>query len=462
METPEGPKQEEEEDLFDEEVPFDISTDESHGGLDDELASDLEIGSEVEELAEGFVGGEPEAEWEFGNLIPTAPDDGADASDDDAGPAEFDHSIGLVELRDENLDDASVGIDDGEPLFAPAPADVADDDEPQELFRDWELELPDESRIPDAVRMWQATTADAGRRLEALCATDQHVLAGGDGLLVCDADGLRQTALPSGLIALRACPGTHDVLAVTRHGEIWRLSPPGFTTPVNVDYKSSLAAHESLASAPQLTRWSKPQGAAEFVALTANGKLLSAGVADAQFRQFHVPRRVSQLPLETERPLLLSLDQDGAWLLESEHSRGPWRERALPHAMLQRLQSGPFCWAEQQGHVVFGGPYLGLVVSRPNTPAELESVPGCVGVTAIALGERRGSLRIWAALSHEISGSTDLVQIDADTLHATRVARFESTWDSDFAPVRALVWHAQRAALYAAGEFGLYGFEPGT
>ncbi|HEU5076668.1 MAG TPA: hypothetical protein VFU02_20905, partial [Polyangiaceae bacterium] len=97
----------EDEELFDEGAPFDVEGDETPLGLDDEEASDLDIGSDLQQTEDDIADADQGLDWDMGGILPTAPVEISD-DDDAAGPDGFDPTIGVRELAAEDLDDSSL------------------------------------------------------------------------------------------------------------------------------------------------------------------------------------------------------------------------------------------------------------------------------------------------------------------------------------------------------------------
>lgn len=455
METPDSIRKEldEDEELFDEGTPFEVETDETPVGLDDEEAADLDIGSDLQQTADNIADGDQGLDWDMSGILPSAPVDTAD-NDDVAGPDGFDPTIGVSELQSENLDDASLGFEGMETLLVPDLGDWRGDEKEQVLFDDRELELPDESNIKDAPRLWSACFEQPGR-FEALAATERQLFVGGAELIVFDEGELRAVVCPSGLTRIRAFGGTPArVLGATKSGVLLDFPPPHYAHPTLLD---TAAAHEPKDEGrrpPTIATWSD----AACTVLTGAGRLLRLGGGSLSADPLGAEHRVVKLPLDADRPLVLVQSERGLSVSETEDAR-PSARRTTPleRRLAKSLAEDPFEFAVQGPYVVFAGSRIGVVVLDTRAQS-YQRVPGCVAVAALAAGRHAGQPHFWVALNHEISGRTDLVQIDPTTATATRIASTETVFDDEFAPARALAWAPRGRILYVAGDFGVRGF----
>lgn len=457
METPDSIRNEldEDEELFDEGTPFDVDPDETPHGLDDEDASDLDIGSDLQQTEDTIADGDQGLDWDMGGILPAAPVD-TSGNDDAAGPDGFDPTIGVSELAVENLDDSSLGFETTEALLVPDLSDWRGDDKEQVLFDDRELELPDESSIEDAARSWSACFEQGGR-FEALAATDRQLFAGGEQLLVFDAGEFRAVPCPSGLtrlVPLGRAPAA-PVLGVTKSGTLLRFPAPHYAHPVTLSTASEPGdPRDDGRRPPTLVIWSD----AACAVLTGAGRLLL--LVNGALRPLAVGTQhpIVQLPLETDRPLVMVRGDRGLCLQGADSWGGSeWRTIPVEPRWAKSLAEDPFEFAAQGPYIVFASSRFGVLVLDTRTRS-FQRVPGCVAVTALTAGQQAGELRFWAALSHEITGRTDLIQIDPATVTATRLASTETVFDDEFAPARALAWASSAQVLYLAGDFGLKGF----
>jgi len=461
VETPNSIREEldEEEELFDEGTPFVVETDETPVGLDDEEAADLDIGSDLQQTADNIADGDQGLDWDMSGILPSAPHD-ADDNDDAAGPDGFDPTIGVSELASENLDDASLGFEAMESLLVPDLGDWRGDEKEQVLFDDRELELPDESNIKDAPALWRGCFEQPGR-FEALAATERQLFVGGAELIVFDEGELRAVPCPSGLTRICAFGGTPArVLGTTKRGVLLDFPAPHYAHPTLLDTAAASEQRDEGRRPPTIVTW--PDSAC--AVLTGAGRLLrlcssnSAGGGSARVEPLGPEHPVVKLPLDTDRPLVLVQGERGLGLSEAEGTRAcAWRMTPLEPRWAKSLAEEPFEFAVQGPYIAFAGSRIGVVVLDTRVQS-YQRVPGCVAVAALAAGRQAGEPRFWAALNHEISGRTDLVQIDPTTATAIRIASTETVFDDEFAPARALAWAPKGRILYVAGDFGVRGF----
>lgn len=444
----------EEEELFDEDTPFEVDADETPLGLDDDEASDLDIGSDLQQTEDDIADADQSLDWDMGGILPAAPVELSD-TDDAAGPDGFDPTIGVSELVAEDLDDSSLGFEATETLIVPDTSDWRGDEKEQVLFDDRELELPDESHIADAREPWAPCFERAGR-FEALAVTSRQLFVGGDQLFAFDAEECETAACPSGLTRLATFGGTPArVVGTTKSGSLLFFPSPHYSPAIALSTISEPDdAEDDGRRPPSLVTWSD----AACAVLTGAGRLLLFEGDSFTPIAIGTEHPIVKLPLETDRPLVLIESQRGLGLhAKDSWSAAEWRAIPLEPRWTKSLAEGPFEFAAQGPYIVFAGSRLGVVVLDSRVQS-YQRVPGCVAVTALAAGREMGEPRFWAALSHEITGRTDLVQIDPRTATPTRVASAETVFEDEFAPARALAWAASDRTLYVAGDFGARGF----
>ena len=454
VETPDSTRteQDEDEELFDEGTPFDVDTDETPHGLDDEEATDLDIGSDLQQTADTIADGDQGLDWDMDGILPPAPLDRG-GNDDSAGPEGFDPTIGVSEVAPENLDDASLGFEGTETFVVPDLPDWRGDDKEQALFDDREFELPDESQIQDAQSFWPACLEQPGS-FETLCCADQTLFAGGEQLLVFDDKEFLAVPCPSGLVALAKLGRAPDgVLAATKSGALLRFPAPYYAHPTVLSVGADDTAGEAR-HAPALVAWSDH----ECAVLTGSGRLLTLTEGQTEPKALVLRDPVVKLPLATDHPLLVVQGEHGLCLSEAEaFGDSKWRTLPIEARVARSLASDSFEVLALGPYVVFAGARVGVVVVDTRVQS-YQRVPGCVGLTAVTGGLRAGEPRFWVALSHEVAGRTDLIQIDPRAAAALRVAVCETVADDEFAPARALTWNPRAQVLYVAGDFGVKGF----
>ena len=456
METPDSTRKEldEDEELFDEGTPFPLEGDDEPPGLDDEEASDLDIGSDLQQTTDNIADADQDSDWDMAGILPAAPVEVAD-NDDATGPDGFDPTIGVSEVAPENLDDSTLGFEATDTLLVPDLADWRGDDKEQVLFDDRELELPDESHILSAPLPWSACFEQAGR-FEALAATDRQLFVGGEQLLVFDEGEFRAVACPSGLTRLAAFGGAPArVVGTTKSGSVLDFPAPHYAHPVTL---STALEHDEPRDdgrrPPTLVTWSETACAL----LTGAGRLLLLTGSTLRRATIGTELPVVKLPVETDHPLVLIQSDRGPCLCEAKSwSASEWRTLPIEPRSAKSLAEDSFEFAAHGPYIVFAGSHVGVIVFDTRAQS-YQRVPGCVGVAALTAGRQAGEPRFWAALSHEISGRTDLIQIDPTSATATRIASTESMFDDEFAPARALAWSPSRQTLYVAGDFGVRGF----
>jgi len=454
VETPDSIREDldEDEELFDEGAPFEVDTDETPVGLDDEEADDLDIGSDLQQTTDNIADGDQGLDWDMSGILPSAPVDTA-GNDDAAGPDGFDPTIGVSELSSENLDDASLGFEAMDTLLVPDLTDWRGDEKEQVLFDDRELELPDESSIKDAATLWSACFEQPGR-FEALAATERQLFVGGAELIVFDEGELRAVPCSSGLTRICAFGGTPArVLGATKSGALLDFPAPHYAHPTLLETAAPYEPKDEGRRPPTIVTWSNA-----CAVLSGAGRLLQLGGSSVRAEPLSPEHPVVKLPLTTDRPLLLVQSERGLALSETEDPRASaWRTIPIEARWAKSLAEDPFEFAVQGPYVAFAGTRIGVVVLDTRVQT-YQRVPGCVAVAALAAGSHAGQARFWVALNHEISGRTDLVQIDPTTATGHRIASADTVFDDEFAPARALAWAPKGRILYLAGDFGVKGF----
>ena len=453
----------EEEELFQESTPFEFEDDEDSSDLDDEAASDLDIGVQVKDSLDADADGDLLVDLDLPGLIESAPDAGAGA-DDEAGPLEFDASMGIQEPMPENLEDSSLGFEELDILHLPESHASTSERDDQLLFNDWELELPDETSIERSGAPWHEVFRQSGRFETLLCA-ERRVFAGGEALLILEANVTpagqepRVVRVPSALVQLKPHPVDPDTLyAITRSGTLLALGVAGQGSSMTLDWRSALGPSEGPAATLSLACWQAGTDGMRVVALTSSGRLLELSPDALGFTPLSTSTRAVQLPTQSDRPALLGQSAQGICLLQSPGS-GPFLAQPLDSQLARALALGP-CELIISGPCIgLSGPRHGLLLSV-DYGASFTRIPGCIAVTTSVLGSYLGSLHLWLTLSHEVTNQSELVLLDTTTLRVTKIAEFDTSDDHEFAPVQALAWDPMSQVLYAAGEFGLRGFAP--
>lgn len=461
METPEPARDNDDDEMSEDEFPFDLSNDETSDGLDDEEARDLDIGVEIQNTDEREGESEGEMEWDLSEFLAPPPKDAAD-TDDLTGPDGFDSAIGVEDLAPENLDDASLGFETGETFIAPTMPDWGPEGPDQSLFDERELELPDETQLATTAEPWRLCFEHPGR-FEALHVVPNRMFAGGATLLIVEPNHVRSCPTPSGVLLLQSVPmGPPNVgptlFASTKSGGLLRFSAPAYEDPHWVTDPQGARRGLPLLGLASWPDSSSVGQAMELVVLTVSGQFIAPLRGATILANNDVPAHLTKLPLATDRPLGLVENQAGTFIVEPS-ATGAWSSRPLPARISQSLGLGPFEFAASGRFIVFAGTRSGVVVADL-AAGTFQRLPGCVGVTAVTAAHDTQAPSFWVSLGHEISGRSEFVRIDPERLTATRVAEYATVFDEEFAPVRALAWFPEMRALYATGDFGLLGFAP--
>lgn len=147
-------------------------------------------------------------------------------------------------------------------------------------------------------------------------------------------------------------------------------------------------------------------------------------------------------------------------LLALEASEGRWAFRALDPQTAKIAGGGRLLAAALDATIAFAERDQGIVVST-NGGRAFTPVPGCAGVTALALAERDARSLLFAALYEDSADSAELVAVDLASGGAQRIAAIRSDDDADErSRISGLRWDAPSDQLIATGPFGTAAFVP--
>ncbi|MEB2311498.1 MAG: sialidase family protein [Sorangiineae bacterium] len=433
-------------------------------GLDDELASGLDIGLMLEapELAPGGDG--DELVLDLAAMFEAAAERD-EASDDALGPERFDVTTGLGRLGEEPLGSEDRRGPEGplDDLLDEELPDLDDDGagEVGELADASWLALPDEADPheppPWASERWPMTLlhADAGA-VASLGESAGLIVAGGDSLLALPEGGdePRPLALAGGRVASVApLDGGRSILYANDLGEVWRLRP---TTGVR----------ERLLAVPRATMGGPLElchAGAVVIARSSDGWLSSTADGGDTWTPIDVRARV--LALSSGAPSLVGVARERArrLLLRSDDGGASWQPLALASVAEPIAGSEGLLVAARDHVIALAAPNVGLAISADHG-ATFTRLPGTTGVTALTIGERSGKLEVFAAVLAELAGATHILSVDPLTATAQIVAALEGEAGDEAAleqvRVDALLWDAARARLVAGGGAGLCAWQP--
>ncbi len=439
-------------------VPIDEASD-----LDDDVATTLDIGLEVEEpddrAADDDGGGE--LVLDIAALLDAVDEREAGADDDEDGPERFDATSGIAELADEHLRDADarvadVAIDD----FGDLPE--LDDDGEGEAGEDadaaW-LELPPEADVdeppPWAPERWSmvALDTDAGS-LAALDVSAEGLVAGGDALLALSEDEpTTRLDVAHRRIASVVRAGMRDAtLFSTDTGELWRHAAGKALERLAAFGPGTSAASLSLCRAGNAV-----------IAHTGDGWLSGSIDGGDTWTPIDVRARVVALSSGASPFVALARDRVGPTLLSSDDGGASWQQIALD-PVARVLAGGDTPRIAARGDVIaVSDPAIGVAVSA-DRGASFKRLPGTTAVTALCVGELDGRPHVFAAQLAELKGATHVLCIDVGAGSASIIAAIEggSVDEVTLERVRvdALAWDPAHARLIAAGGAGLFAWHP--
>lgn len=449
---------EEDDELSDEEVALDVGKDEGSVDLDDADASDLDIGLKLPDPSDTEDGASSDFAMDFSELFGRE-NDVSEAGDDQAGPQEFDTAIGIQELEAEDLSDDALGVEgtdlnleDGQ--SSPTPQE-GDEEGALETF---DLFIADESECEPSQTPWHGSTMATGD-FEVVSSLGQWTLAGGGDVWLATPDRhdqLEFSAVAS--VALLGAPERPWSLLATKLGDLFRIDLSEDREPRPLDWKAALTLNSRTPATLTLSRIGER---AEGLALSSTGGLLQ--ISPGAIRRIHVPARPVTLPSRSERALILAERDNQLCLLRAPSADGPWEVRELPESINRVFGGGQVALTAQGEVLALANRQEGTFVSCDDG-RRFSPIPGTAASVALASGSYRGDVKVWAIVSHEVRGQSDLLMIDPKLKSAERLARFETrdAQDGVFAPVACLDYEPASESLYAVGAFGLLRFTPAT
>jgi hypothetical protein len=456
-ELDDGPDTADEPPPFEDTEPLlDPSADESDAPLDNELATDLDIGIDLALGSEATPEPSEELVLDIGELLDDALERAGEteAADEPPGPDTFDVSIGIASLPET----ADVGDDDEPP---DTPDDIAsefpelDADDPSDGSEPNWLELESlaasDHPLRDATRRWHAAPVTGiDRPCRDLALAHGEVLVGGHGLwrtqgasaepLIGDEERIDSIAVTMG-----------SVVYVNSGGSMRRLLLDGVA--------DSTAVGGALDESTLLV--ATVQDGERIVALSSSRAAFESADGGRSWSRIVLPGRVLALPRRADR-LLLLVEQNGDRMLALHESEHGFRTRRLEQAA-ELVTSGDTPVIDTLDRViVLMDAGRGMLVSC-DEGEHFQAVPGCAGATSVCLGRFEGSVRAWVALYSDWTGKTDIVMVDPVTASAERIAELTvpgSIEDAEPVTGNALCWDPSSTRLWIAGAQGLLLLEP--
>jgi hypothetical protein len=457
----------EEESYLDQPIELDPFED---GGNDDQEASDLVVGEEIDVLGESIGDNEP-IELDLGSIVGIDDLRSAGEDDNDAG-FEVDPSVGLTLPDALTPDDGSEGLDDGSITVDESKFPTLEmDDGSEGIAAEREISLgtaSDEARVPKAALPWQAQHPLAAlEACTALAVSAEAVVAGSSDLLWFQGDSakpLRVAVDGSTLSDLVLVGADRDIaLACTKSGQLFRRARFASQAEQLSRFREQLRSPQG--SRPQMS-FGGALGAQRGRVLLRlhDGSLLEVLDAGDRFERLEFDGKVLAVARESATILLgrgrtralLALDQDpGSGVLLS----GPALSLAQGAAPLLASAGSALALAE---------PGRALMVS-PDAGQTFRRVAGSASTTAIAGALLAGRACFFAAVYRETSDQSDLLLVDPERGEAECIAHLDVAGEhsptdaierGEWAKVSCLSWHAASGRLWAVGGFGVVSFAP--
>jgi len=439
------------------------------GGNDDQEATDLIVGEEIDVLGESVGDNEP-IELDLGTIIGI--DDGRTEGEDDSDSGfEVDPAVGLTVPEALTPDDGTEGLEDGSITVDESKFPALEmDDGSEGIAAEREISLgtaSDEARVPMAARPWQALHPVAAlEACTALASSTDAVVAGSSDLLWFRGEWskpLRVAVDGSALSDLVLVGADRDIaLASTQSGQLFRRARfasqaeqlTRFREQIRTPHAARLQLSFGGALAADETR---------VLLLLNDGTLLEVLDAGDRFERLEFDGKV--LAVARESTTILLARERSRTLLSLEGS--PDAGILLHGPALAVAQSTAPLLASAGNSVALAERGRALLVS-PDRGQTFWRVAGSASTTAIAGALFAGSERFFAAVYRETSDQSDILVIDPTSGVAECIAHLnvdaEQSSDAiergEWAKVSALSWHAASGRLWASGGFGVVSFGP--
>jgi hypothetical protein len=401
---------------------FEIGIQEQDVPGSDDAASDLEIG-----MAE---------------LLDSLPDEPPPDRDSEAPPplnGDLDLHLDTPLETDDTASDAELG-DDGLEELPELLNDAGDGDSGPELERPFLPGAP-EGQIPDGPRLeveWLAL----GSPTSALWAENGELLASGEHLMRFGRER-RSDPLPAGAITASLCADSagnailatsRGLVEVTSSGSSSLLETPELARGNGADLAELISSGDTL--------WVR----------LGNGALLRR--RRGAWERHEAGGAVRSLSSVAQHVTLLVVAERATLQLSSDGGSS-FREHLLPEpAATVALGNAPLALALGSA-LAISDPERGLCVSHDGGET-FRMVVGAVNVTAIAIGERRKKVTIFAALYREGRDLSELILVEPESAAAASCAELTGEADEEAEETGrtgALIW--ADGYLWAAGGYGL-------
>jgi hypothetical protein len=442
------------------------------GGNDDQEATDLVVGEEIDLLGESAGDNEP-IELDLGTIVDI--DDALrDAEDDSDSGFEVDPALGLALPDALTPDDGTEGLDDGSITVDESKFPALEvDDGSEGIAAEREISLgtaSDEARVPMAAHAWQTLhSVTALEACAALAVSTDAVVAGSSDLLWFRSDSakpLRVAVDGSALADLVLVGADQDIaLASTKSGQLFRRARFASQAEQLTRFREQLrlphSARHELSFGGEL-------GARRGRVLLwlHDGTLLDVLDAGDRFERLEFDGKVLAVARESAT-ILLGRDRARTLLTLDQSPIGNGTPLTGP-ALTVAQSTAPLLLASAGSCLALAERGRALLVS-PDGGKNFRRVAGSGSTTAIAGARLSGEPRFFAAIYRETSDQSDILLIDPERGEAECIAHLDAAGEhspadaidrGEWARVSSLSWHAPSGRLWATGGFGVVSFGP--
>ena len=454
-----------EESYLDQPIELDLFDDD---GNDDEEASDLIVGEEIDLLGESIGDNEP-IELDLGTLVGTDDVRGGAADDDDSG-FEVDPAAGLALPDALTPDDGTEGTDDGAIVVDESKFPTLESDDGSEgIAAEREISLAnasDEARVPVLAVPWQVAEPLASlEACHALSCGSEGVVAGSSDLLWFSGDSRTPWRLAvdgSALCDLVLVGQAGDIaLASTQSGQLFRRARFASQAEQLTRFRELLRSapgsrvRVSFAGSPTATD-------GRLLLWSSDGALLEVLDNGDRFERVEVDGKVVAAARESATVLLARGQKRAILCMQGERRAA---ELVTGDASLVAQSAAPLL--ATSGDAIALAEYGKALWVSPDRGKAWQRVAGSANVTAIAGAPSSGIAHFFAALYRETSDQSEILRVDAALGEAVCIARLEATPEhlrgdtsdrGEWAKITRLAWHEPSARLWAAGGFGVVSF----
>jgi hypothetical protein len=439
--------------------------------LDDDSASDLDIGIDVLKPADEGEEVGPELIVDIAGMLATVDEDEESVTAPDAGPSDLDASVGLADLPDEGLAGEDEEFDEAaDPPSDDLPDLDADAEGEFELEDAFDLEwVDDEPPPPPLGEPWQETVWHADEAFGAVAVHSGTVVAGGVDILWIECGSLtpiRLAAIGSSIVSMALLEAELDVVVfATVSGQLARRHRRSHQSELLDSWRHASHTTPHQAVTLELVSIERPQGGELLLARCSNGSLILSRDLGSSWTSIELESPVSALASGGSAACALARGaRPELWYSDD----GAARFIALrPDETALRVASGESPLVAVHDDVVaLADPVRGLAVSI-DRGSSFARISGCAGATALTAARFGDRSVIWAALYRPAHGCTEIVLIQTPSRTAQRVATLRSDpaspVDDEAAEryvVETLRWDSSANRLWAVGAFGLLSWSP--